>query len=297
MANPVDDSTHVLETLAKQVGPADEGLLEAIVDGTSNEKLVESGARILTKRIVTDGARLYQDAWTFFETATPAQKKTLRGFSGPLLALAVDQLLVLRGLEQSLADAKVAKSGARATTDTAASAATASGMGLRDQAASALRDAGQTPARRTAVDEAVGTADTTDTLARGLTALAGLLRDWLANGKKDAPLKKRLGLASLDAGYAEELDAAANAVQTTAAKAAERPGGASKADQANLDRADGVNILILGQILRAFENAHDRDATIPRLVPISTRRLFDRNAGKKKATSGEEDGAVPVPVG
>jgi len=66
-----------------------------------------------------------------------------------------------------------------------------------------------------------------------------------------------------------------------------------KATQANLDLHDGINVVILGQIIRAFERAHDLDPTIPRLVPISTRRLFNRKPAKKgpPGGGGTPDGA------
>ena len=107
-----------------------------------------------------------------------------------------------------------------------------------------------------------------------------MLRGWLKD-KKDPGLAGRLELGNLDAAYADELEAAAKSVRTTAAGAG-RPRAGTRATQAALDREDGVNVLLLGQIIRAFDGAHNIDPTVPRLVPISTRRLFNRNTKKKK---------------
>ena len=142
------------------------------------------------------------------------------------------------------------------------------------------------------VDEAFGTADTATNLARGLKAFAGLLREWLK--RKEPDLAGRLVLASLDDEYAGDLEAAAKKVRDTAS-ALERRTGNPRATQANLDLEDGTNVLILGQIIRAFERGHDLDPTIPSLVPISTRRLFNRKSPKKGkpsagAPSASEDG-------
>jgi len=60
---------------------------------------------------------------------------------------------------------------------------------------------------------------------------------------------------------------------------------AKAAAQAALDREDGIAILLLGQIVRAFDAAHDIDSTIPRLLPNSARRLFSRRAKKTSSTA------------
>ncbi|HLM74359.1 MAG TPA: hypothetical protein VK459_16755, partial [Polyangiaceae bacterium] len=61
-----------------------------------------------------------------------------------------------------------------------------------------------------------------------------------------------------------------------------------------LDRADGINVLLLGQLIRAFDGAHNINPTVPRLVPISTRRLFNR---RKKIEGEPESEISPSPGG
>lgn len=109
----------------------------------------------------------------------------------------------------------------------------------------------------------------------------------MKKGKSDKALRGRLTLGNLDAEYAKELEEAAARVKDASAAAKKRPEG-GKVTQGELDRADGINILLLGQVIRAFDAAHDRDPTIPRLVPISTRRVFNRNVKKKGAGQGEK---------
>lgn len=281
-----EDPIHTLEILAAKVGAPQAGLLDALLAGTDNEQLTEKGREIATGRIVVDGVRLYQEAYHFWQGASDEQKKRLKGFSLPLLAVAVHQLHALHVRAQKIADDATDEGKSRAKRASEANRAAAQGLALRDQAASALRDAaGLDAALRAEVDETVGTAETPDTLARGLNRLADVLRAWLKS-PAGSPLQARLALANLDAAYADELTAAANAVQTTAAQAGER-NAARAAAQAGLDREDGVAILLLGQIVRAFDAANDLDPMIPRLLPNATRRLFSRRTKKKETGAAE----------
>jgi hypothetical protein len=287
------DPTHALEILAAEIGEPPKSSLKAILSGSSDADLVNLGKSILSSRIITDAARIYRIAWDFYQSASDQQKRTLRGFSQPLLALAVQQALALQQLDQQLA-AKGASAGVtRAAQDKAAEGAQSHAVVLRDQAYDALRDAaGKDEKLRAQVEAAFGVAATSETLARGLDQMASLLRKWLKD--KDQAITVRLELANLDESYAKELDAAAKRVRGAAAQAANRTAD-RKVTQGALDRADGLNILIMGQILRAFDGAHGIDPTIPRLVPISTRRLFNRNTKKKKPETEPENGEETEP--
>ncbi|XXX74061.1 hypothetical protein WMF30_41085 [Sorangium sp. So ce134] len=273
------EPTHVLELLAADVGEPPKSSLKAILSGTTDADLVSVGKTILSSRIVTDAARIYRKAWDFHEQATDEQRRRLRGFSKPLLALAVQQALALERLDRQRAAASASAGVARAGQTKASEAAQSRAIELRDQAYDALRDAaGRDERLRAQVDAAFGTAATGESLAGGIEQTAKLLRRWLKS--EDEALTARLELASLDESYAKELEAAARELRSAMANAANRPAD-GKATQGALDRADGINILIMGQIIRAFDGAHGIDPTIPRLVPISTRRLFNRNTRKK----------------
>ncbi|WP_434042356.1 MULTISPECIES: hypothetical protein [Sorangium] len=278
------EATHALELLAATVGEPPKSSLKAILAGTTDADLVSIGKTILSSRIVTDAARIYRKAWDFYQQATDEQKRRLRGFSKPLLALAVQQALALEKLDRQRATTNASAGVARAGRDKASEAAQSRAIELRDQAYDALRDAsGRDEKLRAQVDAAFGTAATGETLAGGLQQTAKLLRRWLKGD--DEALAGRLELASLDESYAKELEDAARDLRVAVADATNRPADA-KVTQGALDRADGINILIMGQIIRAFDGAHGIDPTIPRLVPISTRRLFNRNT-KKKAEAAE----------
>ncbi|WP_437294069.1 hypothetical protein [Sorangium sp. So ce426] len=290
------EATHALELLAVAVGEPPKSSLKAILAGTTDADLVSVGKTILSSRIVTDAARIYRKAWDFYRQATEEQKRRLRGFSKPLLALAVQQALALEKLDRQRATTNTSAGIARAGQDKASEAAQSRAIELRDQAYDALRDAsGRDETLRAQVDAAFGTAATSETLAGGLEQTAKLLRRWLKGGEE--ALTARLELASLDEPYAKELEAAARELRVAVADATNRPVDA-KVTQGALDRADGINILLMGQIIRAFDGAHGIDPTIPRLVPISTRRLFNRNTRKKaEAAEPPRAGSDATPSG
>lgn len=281
-------SVHKLEALAKELGPADADALRAILAGHDEQDLVKLGSGIHTSRIVTDVARLYGEANQFWSQASEQQKKTLKGFSRPLLALAVQQALSLEMLLEQRQSTEQQEGAQAAISEEDARQTSSQGVTLRDQAYTALREsAGRQGTHRAELDAIVGTAETPDALASGLEGLATLLQRWLKEG---GDLALRLSLASLDEAYAQELSGAARGIRASAAATRRRP-ASNKVTQSQLDREDGASLVLLGQIIRAFERAHDLDPTIPRLVPIATRRLFSRRASRK-ATEG-----TPTPPG
>jgi hypothetical protein len=290
LPDPTD--AHALASLSKEIGKPDMKLLAGLLAGMTPAQLVAIGRTIDTRRIIKDAIRIYGEAWAWWKGASKAERAGVKGLSLPLLAIAVHMALELEKFRASLEDAGATEGADRAEKDSKAETVSSEAIHLRDQAADALRDAAaQDTGLRDAAKLAVGTAETPDALARGLGNLAKLLRDWL--GRDDADLAARLELASLDAEYADELDAAAKGVRK--AHAARTTGARAQLAQGELDRQDGISVLLLGQILRAFDSAHTRNPTVPKLVPISTRRLFSRRAGKvvvvESGAEGDAGGA------
>jgi hypothetical protein len=128
------------------------------------------------------------------------------------------------------------------------------------------------------VDAAVGTADDSEALATGLERLARVAEEFLAH-KKDK-VAARVKLYRLTRAYVDGLREAAKTVRGAARAGALQ--ATAKSAQSQLDLLDGINIHLLAQVIQAFEAAHELDSSIPRLVPISTRRLL----GKRSARSG-----------
>ena len=290
-ADPNWVASYKLDGLAQLVGPAPADLLPALLADTTDNQLVEMGRRIETGRIVTDGARLYGIAYDFIVQANREQKQRLRGFSTDLLALGVHQALALERMKGGASGQAGNDAMANTQNEETLRSASITGLALRDQVFDLLRDAAvQNLVRRKQVELAVGTAANSETLETGIRALAGLLRDWLA--QKDDPIAVRLRHANLDATYVAELEEAAARIKKAGA-ASHRRRKSAKVSQGQLDRADGINLLILGQVIRAFERAHHLDATIPRLIPIATRRMFSHaKKTPQKTPAPPSDGGV-----
>ncbi|WP_437894568.1 hypothetical protein [Sorangium sp. So ce124] len=297
MAKPISppeetiDNDPTLESLAERLGKPEPGIIEALLDGTTGSQLVERGRQIASSRVLTDLRRLYATAHACWSGASKEKREKLRGFSPELLALAVDQALALERLLEAHESAGQKKDAARATTDAALRERLSRSLLLRDQAYEVLRGvAGSGKEAREELAQAVGTAEDPGALARGLTQLAALGKRYLA--QKKGPLAVRAKLMRLDQDYVARLEETAEELTQAAKTAAARPAG-QKVTSGDLDRADGINLILLEQIVRVFERANEQDPTIPRLVPIATRRLFSRRTRKKATeTSGGGGGAV-----
>ncbi|WP_438007151.1 hypothetical protein WME89_53015 [Sorangium sp. So ce321] len=289
-----DDNHPTLESLADRLGTPEPGLLEALLDGTTGSQLVERGRQIASSRVLTDMRRLYATAHACWSSASKDKREKLRGFSPELLALAVEQALALERMLEAHESAGQKKDATRATKDAALRDALSRALLLRDQAYEVLRGVGGSGKEpREELAQAYGTAEDPAALARGLTQLAALGKRYLA--QKKGPLAVRARLMRLDQDYVERLEETARELTQAAKTAAARPAG-QKVTSGDLDRADGINLILLEQIVRVFERANEQDPTIPRLVPIATRRLFSRSS-RKKATGAPSGGTTGAPSG
>ena len=142
--------------------------------------------------------------------------------------------------------------------------------------------------------QAIGTVKTADDRVRSLKNLATTLAGWLALDPS-APIHVRATSAGLDAEYVAELKEAAQKVKTAAA-GAEKRGGGKSVTQGDLDRKDGANLLLLDAIIAAFDGANQRDASIPRLIPIATRSYFGRRVKKQPPTAATATTPAATPI-
>ena len=288
------DARYRLSELASLVGKVDPRLRAALIDALDPTEMVEIGRRFDTIRIIVDGARLYGTAFDFWKQATPEQKKSLRGFTPPLLTVAVHELLALEQLLSAQRGKASDSASTRAQQESDGRQASTVGIALRDQAYSALRNAvGRDVRRRAQVDAALGTAKDGEALAAGLDGLAAVGAEWLA--LKDDAIGHRLSVYGVDASLIADLKSASARVQKTVTAALRKP-AAGKVTQGQLDVADGVNLTLLDQIVSAFDHAHDIDPTIPRLIPISTRRFF-KGGVRAKSPKAPKAEKTPAPAG
>jgi hypothetical protein len=280
-------ATHSLEALVHYLGRPDEGLLEAILDVYSRDGFIALGAQIESERVIADTTRIYSHAFDVWNQATQQQRDALLGFSPELLAVGVDRALALKiafdevagehSSEQTLSDPR--QIDARAAYNRA--------LLLREQAKTVLRTiASRNEALRLHVDSLVGPSDDAESLAASLDQLAELCDEFLDHDLD--PLSVRVRLARLDRAYVAKLGDAAREVRVSAEVArakAKKPAG-YRARQAELDFLDGVNLHVLGEVVHAFEAAHDLEPSIPRLAPIATRRLLGKRSKQTLAKRG-----------
>ncbi len=277
---------HTLPSLAEALGKPDAGLLEALLEGSTDAELVKLGQDFATPRLLTDDRRLYSTAYDVWTGATDEQKDHLRGFSAELLSVAVHHAIELEAMLAAHEGRGVHAEISTATRDVSAQLAFKAGLTMRDQAEVVLRGvAGKDGATLTEIGKAVGTASPPENLAVGLTQLAGIGKRFLGH-KKDA-VATRAKVMRLDEPYLKKMTDAAAAIRATKLEASGRSAGKT-VTQGSLDKKDGEGYFLLEAIIDAFEKAHDIDPTIPRLVPISMRRHFGKHARKAPA-------ALPAP--
>ena len=271
-----DDSTMTpalpLAEIQKLVGAPNPALLNARNKPTDRETHRLVGVQIRSSRVLTDLSRLVGLSYAWWSTATPEKRKKVRGFSLSLLQVAVHYSLELEAAAKGAEDTQHEDLAARQANEKAAAKAFASALAAREQLTTALRSAAGTDVLwRSRVDTAVGRADDAGTLASGIERLVKVGEEMLGSNNDD--IVALAEAAQLDNEYLADALAEAAGLQAADERAGVRL-TATKLSQGDLDVLDGVNLSLLSDMVDAFEKAHDRDGTIPRLVPISTRRVL-----------------------
>ena len=267
---PIDLS---LEELQVKLGKPNPTLVEAICDEETREEFVALGSQIASRHILSDAPRIYGVAYAFLSTATVAQRETI-DVSLDLLAVGVFLALELRGLTAGTRKANDDAEAERSHADRNAAEAFTEGVAFRTRTVKLLKGiAGRSANDRKRVDDQTGTAENAESLAQGLDAQAALLREFL--GHTQDKIAARVALFGANEARALKLENAAKRIRETASAADAR--SVSKVRQLEIDFMDGVNLHVLGELIHAFEAAHDMDASIPRLVPIAARRMLARH--------------------
>lgn len=256
--------------------------------------LVERGAKIRSEKILTDLVRIGGMAAEFWTKATPAQKRHLLGFSWPLL-----QVLVHSG--KKLADMVAARDthtdereANRAAVIAIADETYRQGIDERDRLIVALESVEDSvPGLEARIDAARATVTDHDSLASSLQALIKVANELLSNPQSRAA--RQLAAGGLDANELSAIAAIANKVKSAgeSAAGARKQGAISQAD---IDLQDGTCLAHLERVMRIFNRAHERDASIPRLLPIAARRMFSfgRKGSPEPVSAAPETPEKPV---
>ncbi|HRI52225.1 MAG TPA: hypothetical protein PLW65_18760, partial [Pseudomonadota bacterium] len=131
----------VLSALAAELGAPSPALIAALLQETPDSELVERGTRIGSAKVVADGARMCGLGWTFYKRASVEQKQRLRGCSRELFVLGVAEVLRLEQLLDQMEAQRQSEGSQRQVSALAQGTAWDTALGLRDQAADALRSA------------------------------------------------------------------------------------------------------------------------------------------------------------
>ena len=256
------------------------------------EQLVLMGQQVRTERIDTDTARLLGTAYDFARSATPAQRRAVPSLTEQRLRVSI--WAAAHGQQLNLA-AQASKSQAAADQElraTDAQQVKAEATGLRKVLFATLFSL--TGGQKLRVDElriAYGRSEKPQELADSLLALSGLLERYLKEA--DPKIAARRAEMVLDG----QLAAKGRALSEQMLKrgsSAHAPRTATS--NAEVDRWDGINLLLLEQLIVIFDAGHALDATVPRLIPLALRNWFGRSTGSKSPASpappepGEETG-------
>jgi hypothetical protein len=251
--------------------------------------LVERGSHIRSEKIRTDMVRLCGTAAEFYPHATAAQRKLLLGFSAALLSVTVHSGVKLGDMLEHRGSTMGHREGNLAADATRAATVYKEAMSERDRLTTALETAvNGEPTLETRVESAHGRVTDHATLATSLLALVKVARDLLLD--KASLAGQQLAEGGLTTADLDELSALAARVKSSGASA----GGArtqGPVSQAALDLQDGICLEYLERVMKIWNGAHERDPSIPQLLPIATRSLFSPTR-KQAAAKGAE--AAPV---
>ena len=256
---------------------------------TSTAALIERGAHIRSEKIRTDMVRLCGIAAEFYSTATAAQRRLLLGFSSALLSVTVHSGVQLGDMLERRGSMVGAREATLAADTTTAETAYREGMEERDRLATALETAVDgDPTLETRVESARSRVTDNATLATSLLALVKLGRELLHD--KASLAGQQLAEGGLTTAELDETKALAARVKSSGATAtgARTQGPVSPAD---LNLQDGICLAYLERMMKIWNSAHERDPSIPQLLPIATRAIFAPT--RKRAAAP----AVEAPAG
>lgn len=252
-----------------------------------NADLIEQGTQIRSEKILTDILRFSGILSEFWPQAAPAQKRELLGFSTPLLKVFVHAGKKLADMVEHHLASTDQRELQRSASIAVADQAYKEGMEERERLTTALEGVADLEAGLAArIAMASGRVTDFTTLANSIEALAKLAHEILANANSRAA--KQLGDGGLDAGLLAYFEEIASKVKATGEQAS---GARTKGpvSQADLDLQDGICLALMDRVMKVFNRAHERDPSIPKLVPIATRRMF--------VSSRKREASVPEPEG
>ncbi len=274
IAAPPAERTYTLEENLARTGPSTLDEVHAFVEGYTDRELTELGAAVDTSRIDTDSARCVGQALDFYERAAPTQLGTLRGVSRTMLRsmawAAVQGHDAYLSLHMGQTDVRTTRYSRREMSSSLASR----GRGQLLQLGEALRVvAAGDAATLDRIQHAVTQSNHAEGLPGAIEATVKLGRRLLAKPSKAMLVRLADGEAGVSTEWLDACQDLAGQIRQ-AGIAAQSALPTPSVSQADVDRWDGINLVLLRQLIRLFEAGHQVDPSIPRLIPISLRAVF-----------------------
>ncbi len=284
-----------IEQLSAQLGPASDAEVRAIVGDVPAEELIAEGRRVDTQRVSDDGARVLKLAHAFMLSAPPEVLVSL-DLTPEVVRVAAWSCAEAQRAWSRMKAQKAQRRGTRQTRTAKNLAQVKAAAVERDRLADSLRkvdpagaservDAAVSPAAQGHADAGPG---------RALASLVDVGRAYLASGDPD--VRARCAMWKVTAARLDRC--AAVAADSLAAERSENTPFADDfaAAQAEVDRMDGVNLMLLDFVVRAFAQGRKAHASIPALRLVSLRGVLGKHARRAAKPAAPSDPKAPAPA-
>lgn len=248
-----------LDDLHRTLGKPDPALITALLDGTSEQQLLDRAATApATPDLIQVATTTISQAFEHWQRLGAEKRKTLRGCSQHLFAVAVDQARTLQHLHQQylhrIAEEEEAKVQQRAALDRAKHVCNQT-KGI------VMKVAGGRPSIQVTLDEKVADTSTPYGMICNLQFLADTSRSLLQ--LPAANIRGRATLYGMDKAFIESLETMAEELRVQEEKTNVRP--SKLPGNQTAARTRSIVFFLMNHIADVFEAAHKIDASTPEL--------------------------------
>ncbi len=281
MSESQDPSFDTDVLLDKLGGRPSDAELDAYFDAIDAEFLHDRGAQVSTRRIRASGIRIVGDALSFVSNATAEQLALLPTVTDVSLRLTLGAILAASDAYDAKADeqsrARAARSERRATADSALDRLIA----WRDVLFGTNRTiAGFVEPYATRIQQGYAKAEDAASVCTTVRAQIAIARELLKD--KSPSIVTRRKTTRLSTSWLEAPAALADRVeQETSSAATMHP--APHLPDGKVDLLDGRALVLLDELIAAFDRGHEAMPTIPRLSPYGLWAVLRPRKAKKPA--------------
>lgn len=282
-APPPEEPLYTLAYLSSQLPAPKPALLLALAKSHSDEQCLSIGRSISSAKVLSDGARIVSAAFFHLQRPEPKVQALLLevGLTAPLLGATVYHLSALQDLVKQYEQTEHASESLRHKVKSAAEQTRARALQLRDAAWSMVQFVSRPNASLSAKVAGVATGTgTASELARQIVQLADVAE--LALHYKDDAVAALVTARGLSAEHIQRWRAEALATEQSEQAQRAQPVSASVA-QIELDRTDGLVVLLLRELLRMLELAGKQDTSIRRIQLYTLSALLGRRPSRSTA--------------